>query len=157
MSFRPAAILSATALAVLLSSCASQPEAGFGKVKIYRLNPDRYDSSADAAIAFEHRHHMYGALTNEDREARRGNYYTFFWSTPDTTTPVTVKFEYRQSTTGFIIHTLQSQATPESGTNTTKFQVTGDDFKRQGKVLSWKATLLQGGKVIGEKKSYMWE
>ncbi len=156
MSFRPAAIL--FAVAVLLASCASTPEVGFSKVKIYRLDPDKRPDMADPALAFEYKHHMYGAVTATDRDARRGNYYTFFWNTPDLTRPVTVKFEYRQSQTGFAVHTLESVTTElKGGTNTTRFEVAGEDYKRRGKLLGWKATLIQGGKVISVKKSYLWD
>jgi hypothetical protein len=38
-----------------------------------------------------------------------------------------------------------------------RFEVVGDEFRRNGAILGWKCTLLQGGQVLDERKSYLWE
>ena len=38
-------------------------------------------TAAEPAITFEQKHHLYGAVSDADREARRGNYYTVFFRT----------------------------------------------------------------------------
>lgn len=141
---------------VALSACASKPQ-GFTKVKIYRLNPDAKIVSVDPSIPFEQRHLLYGAVTNEEREARRGNYYTFFWNAQDATQPAKLRFQYLQSTTGFQKKQLIVDIEKVSNSNVTKVQITGPDFARDGKVLAWCATLIQGGKEIAQEKSALWE
>ena len=42
-------------------------------------------------------------------------------------------------------------------TRTVRFAVIGDEFKRNGSILGWRCTLLQGGVVLGEEKSFLWE
>ena len=34
--------------------------------------------------------------------------------------------------------------------------LTGDDYKKIGEVIAWRATLWDGDKVIGEQKSFLW-
>src|SRR5689334_15484973 len=85
-----------------LASCAgSRPESGITRVKIYRLDPQETPAAAEPAISFEQKHYLYGAVSENDREARRGNYYTVFFRTPDRSAPVHARFDYRQAATGF--------------------------------------------------------
>jgi hypothetical protein len=139
-----------------LSACASKPQ-GFTKVKIYRLDPLARINAVDPSIPFEQQHLLYGAVTFEDREARRGNYYSFFWKTEDTSQPVKVRFEYRQSATRSAVKKQEIEVVDIKGTNVTKFQVTGAEYLAAGKVLAWRAVLLQGGKEIAVTKSFMWQ
>ena len=146
------------AAAFVFASCSThQSGEAISRVKIYRMDPDKKPDAADPAIAFEHRHRLYGAVSEADRRARKGNYYTFFWSVPDTSRPVTVKFEYRQSATGFQTHQQNVVITDVTKQNKTEFSVVGDAFRENGRILGWRATLVQGGKVVGEKKSYLWD
>lgn len=141
---------------VALSSCASKPQ-GFTKVKIYRLNPDARVVSVDPSIPFEQQHLLYGAVTKEERDARRGTYYTFFWNTQDVSQPAKLRFEYLQSATGFQKKQMVVDIEKVSHSNVTKLQITGPDFLKDGKVLAWCATLIQGGKEIAQEKSALWE
>lgn len=142
--------------AAAVSACASKPQ-GFTKVKIYRLNPNARIVSVDPSIPFELRHYLYGAVTNEDREARRGNYYTFFWNTQDTTQPAKIRFEYLQSATGFAKKQKLVEIDKVAHSNITQITVVGEEFHKDGKVLAWRATLIQGGKEIAQEKSALWE
>ncbi len=154
---RTLALLFTAATLAALPSCASAPEVGFTKVKVYRLDPDKKVDGSDPSINFEQKHYLYGAVTTEERRARKGNYYTFFWRVADTAKPVTVKLEYRQAETGFQVHTLESTAsTITSGNNITRFQVTGDTFRKNGRINGWRATLMQNGRAVATRESYLW-
>ncbi|HEY4416640.1 MAG TPA: hypothetical protein VGO57_13200 [Verrucomicrobiae bacterium] len=38
----------------------------------------------------------------------------------------------------------------------TKFTLAGDDYKKIGTVVSWRATLWDGDQLLGEQKSFLW-
>lgn len=40
---------------------------------------------------------------------------------------------------------------------TTVFDITGESWKKQGKMMAWRATLLQGDAVMAERKSFLWD
>lgn len=155
MTFRSILRLLPVLAAAALSSCASKPQ-GFTKVKIYRLDPMARITAVDPSIPFEQQHLLYGAVSNEDREARKGNYYTFFWKVDDLSQPVTLRFEYRQSATRSEIKKQEIVVPDLKRTNATRFQVTGEPYLTHGKVLAWRASLVQGGKEIASTQSFMW-
>ena len=157
MSLKSAVRLLPVLAAAALSACSSTPGPGFTKVKIYRLDPDKEINAVEPSVRFEQRHYLYGAVTREQIEARRGNYYKFFWSVEDPARPVRIRFEYRQSTTGFTTHTKVVDIPKVEKTNITEIGVVGEEFRSRGKVLAWRAVLLQDGKQVAETKSFLWE
>lgn len=156
MTFRSFLRLLPVLAVAALSSCASKPQ-GFTKVKIYRLNPTARITAVDPSIPFEQQHLLYGAVSREDRDARRGNYYSFFWKADDRTQPVRLRFEYRQSLTRSAVKRQEIDITDVNRNNITKIQVTGAEYQTNGKILSWRASLIQGGKEIASTQSFMWQ
>lgn len=138
-----------------LLSCATRPDSGITRVKIYRLDPNAQPDATEPAIPFEQKHYLYGAVSDADREARRGNYYTVFFKTHDRSTPVRARFEYRQSATGFKVFAKEVEVEPRHGV--VRFEVTGRDYQERGRLLGWHVTLTQGGQFVGERKSYLWD
>ena len=136
-------------------SCASRPATGITRVKIYRLDPTAVPDAAEPSIPFEQKHYLYGAVSDEDREARRGNYYSVFFRTADHSTPVRARFAYRQSATGFKVHVQEADVDPRAGV--VRFAVSGDEYRQRGRLLGWNVTLTQGGHALGEHKSYLWD
>ena len=134
-------------------SCASGPATGISRVKIYRLDPSAVPDSTEPSIPFEQKHYLRGAVSDEDREARRGNYYTVFFRTQDRVTPVHAKFIYRQSATGFKEYSQEATVDPKKGL--VRFAVAGEEYRTRGRLLDWQVTLTQGGQVIGQRKSYL--
>ncbi len=155
MTFRSLLRLLPVLAVAALSSCASKPQ-GFTKVKIYRLNPTAKINSVDPSIPFEQQYLLHGAVSNDDRQARSGNYYTFFWRADDRTQPVKLRFEYRQSVTRSAVKTMELDITDVKRNNVTHVQITGEGYQTNGKVLAWRATLMQGGKEIATTQSFMW-
>lgn len=158
MTFRSVLrLLPVLAVAALFPSCASKPATGITKVKIYRLDPAKRVVAVDPSIPFEQLHRLYGAVTTVEREARRGNYYTFFWKARDTKNPVQLRFEYLQSATGFGVKVKTLDIKEVHHSNVTELGVIGSEYIQGGKVLAWRATLSQNGTVIGQRQSSLWE
>lgn len=142
----------------LLAGCTSSAS---GPVAITKVNPYHlYDSQTikteDRMIRFEKARLLRGALENADQRERYGNYFTVFWNSK-TRNPATVRFEYRQGSTGPRVHVQEVQVANPKRSNETKFQVTGDDYHQNGKVTQWKASIIEDGNVVAEYKSYLWQ
>jgi hypothetical protein len=148
----------ALALAFAMVSCAGGgADTAIRKVQIFHLKSARPAASKDYLISSETKKRMWGAITNQERMDRLGNYYTVHWKTGDTSTPAVVKFEYRQANTGSKLFT-QETAYPNPGrSNKTEFTVTGPAYHTQGRVVAWRVQVIQGGQVIGEETSFLWD
>jgi len=126
------------------------------KVNPYHLKPGMWVRSDDQMILFEHRHHLYGAVTSEEYQDKYGNYYTVFWKSKNPGAPVTVRLEYRQGSTGPTIHAIEANVTAKKN-NTTKFRVNGSYYTDHGPVISWRVVILENGTEIAESKSFLWK
>ncbi len=148
-------------LGLLLVSCSTK-QVGRGAT-ITKVNPYHLDdafkpiTAADPAIRFERDAILHGAISNEERRALQGNYFTIFWKVEDRSQPVTVVLDYRQKVTGLAVKRLEQEVTDVSRSNTTKFQIIGADYVTNGPVTSWKASLVRGKQTLVEYKSYLWE
>lgn len=144
------------AAALGLSSCGSTGDA-VSKVKIFRLNPSARINSNDPALDFERRHYLHGALTAEEVASRSGNYYKVFWSVADRATPVVLRFEYRQALTGSKVHVIEQTVDAPKHSNLAEFQVTGESFAKQGKVIAWRVLIQRGKQTLASRESYLWQ
>ena len=106
-------------------------------------------------LEFEQRRYVYGAIDNAERMDLLGNYFTIFWKS-ENKAPATVRFEYRQGSTGLKVHTQEVVVAQTKRSNVTKFDVKGDDYHRDGKVTQWKVSIVENGSVVAEYKSYLW-
>ena len=141
----------------LLSGCASnQPASAISKVQMFHLKTEKGVATRDQMILSESRSRFWGALTREERQGRLGNYYKVHWKAEDEATPVTVKFEYRQASSGSTLHTQTTTVPSPHGSNVTEFQVTGPAYQKDGRVVAWRVTVEQGGRVLGEESSFLW-
>jgi hypothetical protein len=129
----------------------------FRKVEEFLNDPKYTKPTIDPAISFERQRVNYGAITgNVDRMEIRGNFYNFFWRTRQPG-PVTVRFEYRQAYLGAYVQAREVAYNRTKGTMETKFQVIGDDYIFDGRVISWRALLIADGKIVGLTQSYLWD
>ncbi|GEP45009.1 hypothetical protein [Brevifollis gellanilyticus] len=150
------------ALAVAVSALASCSTtkvgngASISKVKYYHLVPSKPILVQDQAIVFERLHYLYGAVTKAEVMARAGHYYTIWWKVDDRSQPVTVRFEYRQANNGLITKVLEEEVSDIRRSNTTKFQVTGDEYSSNGRVTAWRVSLMRGKEELVTKASYLW-
>lgn len=151
-------------LGLMMASCGSTKTktAGTGghidKVKYFNLTDiNKNLTSAEPSIAFERSYILHGAVTQKDRLARQGHYYTVFWKVTDRSQPVKVRLEYRQQKTGAKVMVAEEEVTSPKASNITKFAVNGETFVNNGAVNSWRVSLVRGKEVLSEEKSYLWE
>jgi hypothetical protein len=149
--------LSACVAFLLLTGCTTS---GSGPVAITKVNPYHVQNgpfvrTEDLMLDFEQRRYLYGAVENTEKAELFGNYYTIFWKS-ETKAPATVRFEYRQGSTGLKIHSQELVVSEPKRSNVTKFEVIGGDYQRDGKVTQWKASIVENGSVVAEYKSYLW-
>lgn len=152
-------LLALVAVPFTLLSCSSASVgngARISRVKYYHLVPGKPISTQDPALIFERQHYLYGAVTKAEMLGRSGHYYTVFWKVDDRAEPVTVRFEYRQANNGLTTKIYEQQVDDVRRSNTSRFQVTGDEYNTGGRVTAWRVTLLRGKEELVSQRSYMW-
>lgn len=148
-------VLAAAALA--LGGCATDTAGPvtITKVNPFHLQPGAYVTSDDEMIVHEHRRLLHGAVDSAEYQERMGNYYTVFW-TSENRTPATLHFEYCHASTGPKVYRKEIRIDAPKRKNTTKLEVTGDEYQRLGKVTQWRASILENGAEVAEYKSFLW-
>ena len=139
-------------LAVVLASCGSSEQF---RIRQFHLRTDEV-ADGNEFIRAEMNKRLYGAVSEKDRELRKGHFYAVSWQRLSGAEPVKVAFEYRQQSTGATVK-KQTRVLPAAVQGETEFQITGDDYYQNGRVLSWRMTLYDGKKVISQKQSFLWD
>ncbi|MEM1294950.1 MAG: hypothetical protein AAGH89_06260, partial [Verrucomicrobiota bacterium] len=128
------------------------------KVKYERLNLSESLRTEDAMVSFERKYLLHGAITSEEYRAREGKYYTIFWKSKGDRRPgMVVRLEYLQSNTGDEIKVKEVTVDDVRRQNTTDINVIGEEFKEDGNVVAWRASLVRDGEVISSVESFLWE
>ena len=154
-------MLLAAGTGLLTTSCVTKQE-GNG-VAITKVNPFHLDDytkiiqAADPSILFNRDALLHGAISDKERRARQGNYFVIFWKAEDRSQPVTVRLEYTQKNTGLQVKKIEQEVADVRKSNTTKFEIIGDDYVVNGRVTSWKASLVRGKDVLVSYESYLWQ
>ncbi len=147
-------------LVFLLSACSSAvngPGGRIGKVKYYHLMPNYQARTIDPPIVFERQHFMYGAVTKKEIMERFGHYYAVFWKVNDRSAgPVTVRFEYMQEHSGLKTRVQEQIVEDIHRNNVSKFQVTGEEYQKSGRVNAWRVTVLRGKEELVSQQSALW-
>lgn len=139
-----------------LTLTASEPR--LTKTKQYFLDATKespLEPGQDRYIEFERKRALYGAITPSDQRERYGNYFTFFWDSPERA-DVLVRLEYKQQNLGPVVQSKLLTVREAVGSQATRFQITGDDYLQYGRVIAWRVTLVRGGKVVDQRRSYLW-
>ncbi|MCB1275435.1 hypothetical protein [Prosthecobacter sp.] len=142
-----------------LSSCSSAvngPGGRIAKVKYYHLMPNHVPRSVDPTILFERQHHLFGGVTKNEIIDRFGHYYTIFWKADDRTGPVTVRFEYLQTHSGLTKRVQEQVVDDIHRHNVSKFQVTGQEYQKSGRVIAWRVSVLRGKEELVSQQSALW-
>ncbi len=153
-------LLATGLLALLGVSCSSVDKSGntyFTNVKYYNLDLEKELVTTDRMVQFEQRHYLHGAISKEERRDREGHYYTFAWSTSDTTSPAVLRFEYRQKETGPTVQTVEVPIETVRKDNRTTVSIIGEAYHTLGPVRSWRVSILRDGEVADSDQSYLWE
>jgi hypothetical protein len=128
----------------------------FRKTELFLNDPKVFRQTVDPMIIFERQRINFGAVTAVDRQQRYGNYFKFFWRT-NRKADITVRLEYRQEKLGPYVQAKEVSYAGASGTIKTEFKVTGDDYIQDGRVVAWRALLIENGKIVGLTQSYLWD
>jgi len=110
----------------------------------------------DAPITFERQYRLFGAVTKLDQHQRCGDYFDFFWRTKRPA-DLTVRLEYRQEKLHEHVEAQEISYRNVRGTHKTEFKVIGDDYFDDGRVIAWRCLLIEGGRIVAQNRSYMWE
>ena len=74
---------------------------------------------------------------------------------PDVKT-VRLRVQVRSSKAGVPTQVFEQQIKPDGDANWTGVLVGAEEYRKIGKMESWRATLLVGDKVLAEQKSFLW-
>lgn len=127
----------------------------FRKKKLFLFDPSNTQNTRNPMISFERMHLAYGYVTQEERKSRYGNYFTFWWRN-ERPAKLTVRLEYRQENLGPLVQAQEVELFAPKGTHKTKFEVTGDDYHDDGRVIAWRAILIEDGKIVALTQSALW-
>ena len=138
------------------------PAIQFRKTKTYFLESPEVTgiktgaTTEEQSLAFERRRLLYGAITGSDTRDRFGNYYTFFWRAARPA-DLTLRFEYRQQKIGGLIQAREVDYPSARGSHVTRVNITGDDYREQGRVSAWRVLLIENHRaVVALGQSYLW-
>jgi hypothetical protein len=110
----------------------------------------------EASLNFERSYRMYGAVTALDQRQRFGQYFDFFWRAKRPS-DVTVRFEYKQDKLRAFVQAKEQAYQNAHGTNRSEFRVVGDEYFDDGQVLAWRCLLIEHGRIVAEKRSFLWD
>ncbi len=141
---------------LLLGACSGPADPLVVKQFLLR---DQVPQSAEEPMArMEKSRRLRGAVSLEERRQRLGQYYTLIWHDAEGAGNggVQLVFQYQQGATASLVKRMTRDYSAETTHGKAEFAVIGDDFFKNGKVLTWKATLLRGGREIASQQSYLW-
>lgn len=124
---------------------------------IHDVQNDGPNSGGDnAVLRYEITYLNWGAVTNEQLQARRGHYFTITWANDGPKADFTTRFEYREIKSKEIVRTLTQKMPAISGAARSYFAVVDKAYQAYGPVVSWRFTVLKGDTVVAEAKSFIW-
>jgi hypothetical protein len=110
----------------------------------------------DASIRFERPYRLFGAVTKLDQRERVGNYFDFFWRARRVA-DLTVRLEYKQEKLHAHVQGQEIFYPAARGNRKTEFKVVGDDYFDDGRVIAWRCSLIENGRIVAETHSYLWQ
>ncbi|MEY2479612.1 MAG: hypothetical protein QOI04_539 [Verrucomicrobiota bacterium] len=121
-----------------------------------KTSKSKYAKGQDASIQFERKYRLFGAVTLLDQRQRVGNYFDFFWRTKRPAN-LTVRLEYRQEKLHSLVQAKELYYPNAKGNMKSEFTVIGDDYFDDGAVMAWRCLLIEDGRIVAMKRSYLWE
>lgn len=142
------------AVSLFLAACSRREPLVVRQFTLREIDPNWTE---DLMIRGEIQKRLYGAVEWEEREKRKGQYYSVRWRANPANGEVKIRFQYQQGSTGSQVHELVQRVAPDGGTGVVEFAIAGDVYAKGGPVTAWRMELSQGGLVLGEEKSFLWE
>jgi len=143
---------------LLLLLCGGASSALAASAKIIKVLPQFIDLEGRRSISpsLYDRDAYQAKLRREPRE-RSGISFAIQWKAKQTS-PLKLRVEMRggkgkEATQA----TLESSSTHLVGfSKWTQLTLSGEDYKKFGELIAWRATLWEGDKLLSEKKSFLW-
>ncbi len=147
-------ILSVAILSLFIIGCAKTTDPLI--VKMQTVRDQSMDKEDDSMARHERIRRFHGAVSMEERAQRLGQYYTILWQA-EAGAKKEILFEYQQAKSGSKIKTMKRQLDVNSAAGKEEFSVIGDNYFDNGRVMTWRISLIVDGKTISTEQSYMWE
>ena len=147
-------ILTIAVLGLLIIGCAKNTDPLV--VKMQTVRDQNTLSKGDPMVDHEKAVRLYGAVSMQERRQRLGQYYTVLWNA-DAGVNKEISFEYQQGNSGSKIKTIKRHLDVDAVSGKEEFSVIGDNYFDNGRVLTWRISLISDGKTIATKQSYLWE
>jgi len=123
---------------------------------IHDVQNDGTIANGNPAMQYELTYLNWGVITEEQRDARRGHYFTITWKNKGPADDFIARFQYREVKSQEIVRTLTQPMPHVHGATRSYFAVTGQAYLTYGPVVSWRFTILKGDTVVAEAKSFIW-
>jgi hypothetical protein len=123
---------------------------------IHDVQNDGAIANGNQAMQYELTYLNWGAITDAQRDARRGHYFTITWKNRGPADDFTARFQYRETKSQEVVRTLTQPMTHVHGATRSYFAVTGLAYLTYGPIVSWRFTILKGDTVVAEAKSFIW-
>lgn len=129
---------------------------GIGDDSSQKKANSKYSKGQDESIQFESKYRLFGAVSSIDQRLRVGNYFDFYWRTKRLAN-LTVRLEYRQEKLHAFVQGRELYYPIAKGNIKSEFAIIGDDYFDDGAVIAWRCLLIENGKIVAMKRSYLWE
>jgi hypothetical protein len=145
-------------LLFLILACAKQePDL---QVRQYHLRESMFAENNDPMVRGEIQRRLHGAVTIEERRKKAGQYYDVTWNRGEVgkyaaEVPVRVVFEYQQASTASLVKRMTRDLSCRQRCEV-DFAIKGDDYTKNGRVLTWRVSVEEQGRVVAKKQSYLW-
>ncbi|MES2983147.1 MAG: hypothetical protein V4727_12615 [Verrucomicrobiota bacterium] len=147
-------ILSVSILSLFIMGCAKTTDPLI--VKLQTVREQGMDKEDDPMARHERVRRFHGAVSMAERAQRLGQYYTILWQA-EAGVKKEILFEYQQAKSGSKIKTMKRPLDVNAASGKEEFSVIGDNYFDNGRVLTWRISLIADGKTIATEQSYMWE
>jgi len=119
-------------------------------------NDSSFRSGNNDSLLYELKYLNWGAVTREQLRAREGQYFTITVANGGPVSDLMMRFEYRQVKSKQVVRTLVQEKKKVDGTVRAYFGVVNHAYLAYGPVSAWRFTVLRGGTVVAEAKSFLW-
>lgn len=123
---------------------------------IHDVQNDGKSPGNNQALQYEITYLNWGAVTQEQLQARLGHYFTITWKNGGPPADFTARFQYREVKSQEVVRTLTQPMPHVHGSVRSYFAVTDKAYLAYGPVVSWRFTVLRGDTVVAEAKSFIW-
>lgn len=142
-----------------LSSCSKNSHGLISDIYQYNQLSSREPSRDANLVRAEAKYRMYGQVSNAERNAKIGQYYTIEWQDIQPQSPAKLVFQYQIGKQGskILSKTIDYTAGRKGGKTLSEFSFIGAEHAQNGFILSWKVTLFYNGKAVASRHSYLWQ